>query len=481
MKIAFVHYNIGTKDGVNTVIRTNALAILEKYRNSQVFFVGHIVRPLIKGYGKRVKHINISELDIIKEGKQAGFTDTTVFDYIEKGITIYPELTDVLKDMDYIIIENPNLGAHPAITYAYYRFVKMNYNQKAKRKIIYRIHDFAEDRPKNFLNILKFTGTNNTPYWHKMMFPRIGNLSFAAINRKDLNRLHVNGVLEENRAFHIPNSINTKLLVEDVESSQELKKRILTANNMPADTKLLYYPVRIVSRKNIEEAIFLTHYINKKTKGKYALLITLKPSSSAKDSYYNTLKKFVAKHKLPAILGVDENITMNRITDKEGNIKTFGIGDVYNICDKVLSSSPMEGFGLFFIESWFFKKALIGRDIPGITVDFKDKGMNFDHLYSGLFIDGKDFKDYPDMKERLKLIIKLNHKKFLKAFEEENSYALGKLNEVFEEDKARNLINTNRKVVLKEFSYDTISKTIMRYLKKAPTKMVLKKKHKIFN
>ena len=52
--------------------------------------------------------------------------------------------------------------------------------------------------------------------------------------------------------------------------------------------------------------------------------------------------------------------------------------------EAIVSTSIAEGFGLGFLEPWTFGKGLCGRNIPEITKDFENLGINLQNLYSRL-------------------------------------------------------------------------------------------------
>ncbi len=475
MKIAFLHYNIGHRDGVNSVIRANAHSFLEKYKKCRIYLVGSSVRPLIEYHKDRVKQIDVPEMDILDKNKAEEYSKQEVYDYMKEGVDLFHKLDKILQDMDYVIFENPNIGVHPAVTYAYYRFVIKNAQKGLKRKLTYRIHDFAEDRRGNFINLLKFKGTESSPYWHKVIFPRAENLSFIVINKKDFTKLQSHGIIQKNRPFYLPNSVNERLYYEDKETSEKLKKKLIKDHNLDKDSKFLFYPVRIVPRKNVEEAIFLTQLLNIKFNEKYVLVASLKPKGKADLEYFNKLERFVKKHKLPAILGINDIVTLRRTYTRSKKLKTFGLGDMYNICNKVISTSTLEGFGLFFIESWFFNKAIIGRDLPEITSDFKNKGINLEHLYNALFVDGSDFKDFGTLSERLNMILKLKNSKFFQQFEENNKQTFAGFYDPINTEDEKKLIRKNKKLVLKNYSTDAIAKELKKILENTSSKLELKK------
>lgn len=471
MKIAFVHYGIGDRDGVNNVMRTNALEFLKRSPKNKVYFIGSFRRPLVKRCKSRIKYIDIPELSVLK--KKEDFSKMDIYAYIRDGLDLFNKLDKVLKGMDYIFIENPNLGIHPAATYGYYRFVKRNFQRRTKRKVLYRIHDFAEDRRGDFINILKFKGTETSPYWHKVVFPTVGNLSYVVVNKKDLTKLHSHGIIAEGKANYVPNPVNENLYYEDAETSEGLRKLLTRKYNLDKDIKFIFYPVRIVPRKNVEEAIFLTQLLNYKLNGKYVLVVSLRSRGPTGTRYYKTLQDFVKKHKLPVILSVHDHVTLERMYTKSGRIKTYGIGDMYNICDKVITTSLLEGFGMFFIESWYFNKAIIGRDLPDITSDFKTHGISLEHLYTSLFVNKVDFKSY-NTEERLGFVRKLKNKKFLDDFSEENKHVLSGIFGLFDPEEEKKDIIKNKRVVKKYFTQKKIADILLRVLKETKSDNIIK-------
>ncbi len=471
-KIAFVHYGIGDRDGVNNVMRTNALEFLKKSKKNKVYFVGFFRRELITSYKDRVKYIDIPELNVLPKAKE-DLSNKDVFAYIRKGMNLFTKLEDALKDMDSVIIENPNIGIHPAATYAFYRFVKRNFQRRTKRKIIYRIHDFAEDRRGNFINILKFRGNETCPYWHKVVFPSVGNLSYVVVNKKDLNKLRSHGILAEGKPNYVPNPIDENLYYEDKHTSEGLRNILIKDHKLDKDVKFIFYPVRIVPRKNVEEAIFLTALLNKKLDGKYVLVVSLRSRGPVGEKYYKILNDFVKKNNLPVILSVHDHVALERVYTKDKKIKMYGVGDMYNICDKVITTSLLEGFGMFFVESWYFDKAIIGRDLPDITSDFKTQGINLEHLYTTLFVNKSDFRNHTTQ-ERLQFVKKLNNKKFFEEFSEENKHAIAGLLDLFDPKEEKRDIRENRKVVMKNFTSRKIANRLLEILRNTKTENIIK-------
>lgn len=460
MKIAFIHYTIGERCGVTSVMRTNIKSLL-KIRNIEITLIGAYRRDILKS--SKLKYINIPELNISKDFCEI-YSNQDIYDYMKNGKQLYEKLNKLIQKYDAIIIENPIIGLHPGATYAFYMLAKRNAELNTRRKIIFRIHDFPEDRSGNFLNLLKFTGDENLPYWHKIIFPKEKNLGFIVINKKDIERVKGHGLIEKNKLFYLPNPVDENLLVKDKNISKKLRTYLIKKYNLKEDITFIYYPVRIVPRKNIEEAIFLTLLISYHENKDYCLLVSLEEKTQEGRKYAAILKRFIKRYKLNVIIGLNDCVTLERVKEN-GKIKKFGVGDAYTISDKIITTSLLEGFGMFFIESWFVGKSLIGRDLPAITSDFKNKGINLEHLYSALFVGKKDFKDFKG-EEKLKLILKLKDKKFREKIYRENKHQLDGMFRLFNKEHEQRLIERNRKQVIKHFSSDYIGKRLLNIIKK---------------
>lgn len=458
MKIVFIHYVIGDVGGVNTVIYNNARSILKMVPTARVVFLGAIKNKFSR-LPRRARYVDVPELDIT-ESRKKRISEEGIFEYMNQGEKIYIKLSRYLEDADVVIIENPNIGIHPAATYAFYRLVKRNSIEKRKMKIIFRIHDFAEDRRENFLNLLKFRGVESSLYWHKVMFPDKRNCSYIVINQADIKTLKSHGLIKEGKIHYIPNPIDDEKLPNG-RRANELKNKIIEKYNLKEDIGFIYYPVRIVSRKNIEEAIFLTCIINYHLNKDYYLVVSLK--TKEEESYYRKLKRFVEKNNLPVILGIEDMVGIRRVF-KNNKLVKYGVGDAYRMSDKVITTSILEGFGLVFIESWFFDKCLIGRDIQDKTRGFKANGINLEHLYTALFIDGKDFTTY-NLPQKLRFIRKLKNTKFREMFIKDNLHQLQGMFRLFNEGYEKKLIKVNRRHVIKNYNSKKIAREILKAIR----------------
>lgn len=212
-----------------------------------------------------------------------------------------------------------------------------------------QVHDFAEDgRPG--------------AYYARVPYP--ADCHYGVINTRDFDRLKAAG-LKESGLHLVPNQVGT---IERTAPAfvDRLSEDIL-------------YPVRGIRRKNIGEAILLNRIRNRSA----VLRITQPPNSTSDIAAYHGWKNFVEEQHLPVVFeaGVEESFP-----------------DLVAASRFLVTTSITEGFGFAFLEPWTAEKAVLGRLLPDICVDFQGHGVRLDHLYARLdipldWIDRKRFRD----------------------------------------------------------------------------------------
>jgi hypothetical protein len=88
---------------------------------------------------------------------------------------------------------------------------------------------------------------------------------------------------------------------------------------------------------------------------------------------------------------------------------TYGLGEqsdksfpeLVQQAASIINVSVAEGFGLGFLEPWSFGKSLCGRNIPDITSDFTQLGVNLENLYSNLWVE-RSLIDEDCLREKIK-------------------------------------------------------------------------------
>ncbi len=476
------HYGIGFKDGVNTVIERNVRALLKINPSLKITLFGKLspdYELFLKPIEGRLEYRNIEEFNAntFLEPLGKSVFEQEVHDYIWLGTKLAETLIDILADMDVIIVENLGIGIQPYVTYAFYLYAQYIYNSKEKKKLIYRFHDFVQQRPKYFQNVKKFHHYRfgYVPHWHSILYPEYPNVNYIAINRYDQWRLFEHGIDEKNVRY-IPNPIDDYFIPRD-DRSDELRNEIIRRENLDETIRFILYPVRCITRKNIEEAIFLTKFFNCLSegksrrenlhlKGKFHLLVGLTPTEEENINYTHQILDFVKENKLPVSIGFDDLVSLERQCDPSdpNKIKKYCVGDLYRASDLVITTSILEGFGFSYIEPWIIDRVVIGRSIPFITPDFQASGMKLAHLYTALLVERQDYKDIgrntskPEEALQMKLlkILKLDEQEFLDDFIINNETSILATLRLFNEEKRRGIIKINKDIVKKVYSMDKI-------------------------
>jgi glycosyltransferase involved in cell wall biosynthesis len=226
------------------------------------------------------------------------------------------------------------------------------------RPILLQIHDFAEDgRPENYQRLCSAYPDFET--FQKSIYPSAPQIHYATLNGRDAGILAETGLPKEQ--LHIlPNSIS----VPDLEPSAS---RIL-----PEIEQFYLYPTRAIRRKNVGE--MLLHASLSKPGSLFATtLIPQNPEWLPVHQKWEALAKAL---KLPAQFGL-------------GN--TYDFAALVHRADALISTSVAEGFGLAFLEPALFEKPLVGRDLPEITSDFSQWGIELKELYSVLPVPDVSF------------------------------------------------------------------------------------------
>lgn len=223
--------------------------------------------------------------------------------------------------------------------------------------LLLQIHDFAEDgRPDNY----RVIGSHlPTP---QMLYPVAEHIHYAVLNGRDLLFMKQAGMPVE--TLHLmPNP------VAPPSGGNDFKKTPAPLPGIPPDSRLTLYPTRAIRRKNLGEMLL------------WALLAepeqhfgsTLIPANPQARKCHDQWQTVANELKLPVSfgLGIQKGITFTQLMQA---------------ADTILTTSIAEGFGLAFLEPWLFDKPLCGRDLPEITGDFRNIGIDLKHLYPRLDI-----------------------------------------------------------------------------------------------
>lgn len=231
-------------------------------------------------------------------------------------------------------IHNHSLGKNPALTQ------EVTSLAMAGQKILLQIHDFAEDgRPDNYLNLGKLK---------TRLYPVAPHIHYAVLNKRDHRFLLASGIPEENLHL-LPNAVSP------LPPSQSLKSKAQS---------LFVYPCRAIRRKNIGELLLWSALM---PEARFA--VTLAPKNPEVKPVYDAWVEFAKKLELNVEFNAGANATFEEMIAK---------------ADALITTSIAEGFGLAFLEPWLANKPLTGRNLPEITADFAEHGLDLSALYNRL-------------------------------------------------------------------------------------------------
>jgi len=397
MKVLFLHYAFG-EDGVTRVVLNNILSIRKVDKNVKVILAAESFCSSIPKWAEKRK-INWDSENLVKE------------------------LERVTKDVDAIIFENPTVGLFPRRSLAFKKFAEENEN----RRIIYRTHDLVDDRPHLLDNFEKVADLDG-------VYPSTENVTFITICSSCKKVLEKKGL---DKIEFIPNTISTEDWSTD-NKARRLRKLFEKKGIIEKDKKVITYPVRIIPRKNIEEALLITKILRD-----YTLIVTLRCNKE----YENKLKDLANKYDISCSIGEAYNY-LGFNSNQEYTIK-----DLYNLSELAINTSLKEGFGYIFIEPWLANTPLIGRDLPEVTNDFKDMGINLSSLYDPSQLDLGDTTD-----ERIKNIGKIlsSPRKI-----EELRERLGLNKKII---RAKNGANINNEKVRKNYGDAGVAKKLLKHI-----------------
>lgn len=491
LHIGIGHYGIGFQDGVNTVISRNVRALREIDPDLKITLFGKLspdYQEFIKPIPGILEYRDIEEFNpeaASRRRVEKSIADQEVHDYVWQGTNLAEILDQKLADMDVIIAENLGIGIDPTVTYAFFLYTHYCYASRIKKKFIYRVHDFVQQRPYFFRNVKKFHEYRfgMVPNWHSVLYPESPNIKYIAINRYDQSRLIEHGI-EESNIFYVPNSVDSAIIPPD-DRTAELREKIIRRKKLDASVHFILYPVRCVRRKNVEEAIFFTCYLNSLSagnttrnhghiEGQFHLLVSLRPESGDDARYANQLIEFADKHRLPVSIGFNDLVALERESDPQDptKIERYGVGDMVRMADLVITTSVLEGFGFAYLEPWILDRPVIGRSIPFITPDFLSQGMKLGHLYTVLFIAGQDFKDIgkeeatPEqvLQKKLETIHKLSDPSFTDNVFARNETTTRATIRLLDPLKRKKIVAINKKVVETIYSQSAIGKQIYKVI-----------------
>ncbi|HUI91086.1 MAG TPA: hypothetical protein VLX68_02460 [Chitinivibrionales bacterium] len=272
-----------------------------------------------------------------------------------------------------VVGHNLNLGKNCALSSAFARLAAAHSSSGGEYRFFSVAHDFAEEGRMDLMAQIEKLERMGIKIWHDLYPARCG-VCFIALNKRYYSLLKKAGFLGR----LVPNPVIAPAAVRRI-SVCSRKKIISGLVNcarkdraaFDPESPLLIYPSRVISRKNLVEAILLSRFFFSAS-----LLLGESGTSIADRALASCLKKLCAKYKIPVIFEAGRAIRSLDHQETPYSLLT-------KASDACISTSVLEGFGYALYEPWLYKKPVIGRVPAGSDVQ---KKIRAPWLYNRLFI-----------------------------------------------------------------------------------------------
>jgi hypothetical protein len=196
-----------------------------------------------------------------------------------------------------------------------------------------------------------------------MLYPQAPHIHYAVLNGRDFRVLGEAGV-EAQRLHLLPNPVPPPAKTAERSAA---RAAIAQRFGIGDDRRYVLYPVRAIRRKNLGEALLWAAAAGSAA----ALGVTLPPLNPIEKPGYARWRAVAAELQIPCHFEV-------------GGDRGLSLAENLAACNRVLTTSLAEGFGMVFLEACLAQRPLVGRDLPEVTEDFVRRGMTFDSLHSRL-------------------------------------------------------------------------------------------------
>lgn len=355
MKIVIAHHHLGS-GGVTRVIANHILALDaalgELGRQAEIAVIADAQSEgWPESLEEELKNVQLHRRTVPSLAYRPGLTGNAaqLADDVRKSL----KNIQFLDDVDVLHVHNHSLGKHSVWGQALLLLSR-------EMGLLLQCHDFAEDfRPANYRVLTNSYGgaLANANYFQGP------HIHYATLNRRDYEILAGAGV-EKSRLHFLPNPVPPLPAAADRDAA---RKTLEEKFGVPPEQPYWLYPVRGIRRKNVGELCLM----GAAGRGQVTPAITLCPTNPKERRSYDRWKQFsnMARHRLPVLFDVGE----------EGGLS---FAENLAAADRIVSTSVAEGFGMVFLEAWLADRLLIGRDLPEITADFRDAGLDLSTLVS---------------------------------------------------------------------------------------------------
>jgi len=221
----------------------------------------------------------------------------------------------------------------------------------AETPVLLQVHDFAEDgRPANYAAL-----AGQAPNID-LLYPQAPQVHYGLLNSRDLSFLDDCGF--PSSSLHLlPNPVALPSLPEERATISGFEGR-----------RLALYPTRAIRRKNLGEILLWSLLVVEED---LWFATTLTPANPTARPVYDRWVNFAEALDLRVRFALGETVDLS-------------FPELMSAADAIITTSVAEGFGLAFLEPFLFGQPLVGRNLPDITSDFTNTGVNLDTLYARL-------------------------------------------------------------------------------------------------
>ncbi|NLD92310.1 MAG: hypothetical protein GX639_06535 [Fibrobacter sp.] len=357
-----IHYHLRT-GGVTTVIRRYSEAFSKLTMGKSELFVFCNGNAFAGDINSKIIHVKKCDYFTYKE-KNEFYNDRMIIEsYLEKCISEQQKKGRVI-----VVAHNLALGKNLALTSAFYNCAKKNTLNSVTFFSVF--HDFPEEGRVDELDAIRDVGRFKSNI-KKQMYCIDAPVKIVVPNVNAMRMMLECGF----NVSMVSNPVSCKKVGINSNKIEYIHNSILHHAHklkLPFDKHktVAYYPVRIIPRKNIYEAILISCIFFNSS------LITGPSGNSEQDSnHYRNLIDFIKRNRLPVMTDVIKECGL------QNNYNEIPVENIMLAADYILSTSVAEGFGYTLFEPWIQQKTLIARKNPGL--DMPD-GWNGESMYSFL-------------------------------------------------------------------------------------------------
>jgi|GEM_PF-5824416 len=380
MRVLFVHYRVGERDGVSIEIEKRAKIFKEL--GHEVFFLSGY-----DGISRKNSWVfpEVNILDPQQQERRLNFFERFVWTLEEAEKEFqdeYTSLTEKIRGV-FAIVQPDLVCVHNVYSHAYqlpFTFALMTVQDEFAAKTLTVHHDFWFDRPRF---------TNST---YSFIREKVEQIPFDRpyiFKQQVINSIAQKALLDKR-------GISAERIGDFFDFSKEHRTREADCNQLRTELNIntkdfvILHATRIIERKAIEIAIEYASQLQSKfsqltepvvlngkivTKDTKVKILFSNFVEVDADVYVIKLKELALNKGVELIWGA----ARFTLYEEEGK---FSFWDSYALASLVTYTSVAEGFGNQFLEAMYFKKPLVMLEYPVFVDDIKQEGYHYISLGS---------------------------------------------------------------------------------------------------